>query len=260
MALNYPPLNPVIIELGPLVIRWYSLAYIAGIMLGYIYIKHLNKKANIFSKDSLEDIVPYAALGIVIGGRLGFVLFYHSDYYFTHPLDILKIWQGGMSFHGGLIGMVGAIYLLSRRYKLAFWSCMDLMALAAPIGLFFGRIANFINDELWGRVTDVKWAVKFPHGGYLPRHPSQIYEALGEGVILFFLLYFIAIKRNQISYSGRTSALFLFFYGLVRLIIENWREPDGHLGLFFNLLSMGQILSLIMISFAIILFKWPQKR
>ena len=242
-------LNPIFINLGPLSIRWYSLAYIFGILLGLYYGKYLIKyfytKINI-SEKNLDDYVIWAVGGIILGGRLGYVFFYNLEYYITSPEDILKVWNGGMSFHGGLLGIILSSFLFSKKNRISFWSLTDLLACISPIGIFFGRIANFINAELVGKVTDVPWALVFPQYDKLARHPSQLYEALLEGVALFLIMNFLIRKKN--IKSGYLSILFLVLYSLFRMIGELFREPDQQLGYLLFGLSMGSILSLLTIS------------
>lgn len=248
-ALAFPDIDPVLIQMGPLAIRWYALAYIAGILLGWWYITRLNSSGfrQVLSKPALDDMVLYAILGILVGGRLGYVLFYKPEYYLGEaPLDIFKLWQGGMSFHGGLLGVLAAFWLFAKRHGVPYLAVMDLVACAAPIGLFFGRIANFINGELYGRVTDVQWAVIFPHGGPEPRHPSQLYEAGLEGMALFVLLYLLVKYTRARKRVGLLSGVFLLGYGSARLFVEQFREPDDHLGTLAMGLTMGQWLSLPM--------------
>lgn len=245
--MDFPNIDPVIFQIGPLAIRWYALAYVAGILLGWWYMSYIDRKRepHIFSqKEALDNIIIWAILGIIIGGRLGHVLFYGWDYYIQHPIEIIMLWHGGMAFHGGLIGVIVAMYLFSRHYKLPFLCVMDSVACVVPIGLFFGRIANFINGELYGRVTDVAWAVKFPHGGFLPRHPSQLYEAMLEGVLLFLILWFIAWHSKARQQPGLLSGVFLIGYATFRMIAELFREPDG---IVFASITKGQAFSLPMI-------------
>jgi phosphatidylglycerol:prolipoprotein diacylglycerol transferase len=245
--------DPVAFSLGPLDIRWYALAYIAGIVLGWAYALHLvshpsywGNRASAITRAHIHDFLNWAVIGIILGGRLGYVLFYHPSYYAAHPLEILAVWEGGMSFHGGLIGVTLAMILFARRYGLNPWSLFDVIGAAAPLGLFFGRLANFVNGELWGRPADVPWAIVFPAAGPEPRHPSQLYEAGLEGVLLF-LLCWMAIRAGALKKPGLVTGLFVGGYGLARFGVEFFREPDAHLGLFGNLFSMGQMLSLPMI-------------
>ena len=247
--LVFPQIDPVLIEIGPLAIRWYALAYVAGIFLGWWLLKRLSDKSSppLLSEKALDDIILYAIIGIIIGGRLGYVLFYNPAYYANHLVDALKIWQGGMSFHGGLAGVIVAMWLFARRFEIPYLKLTDLLAVVAPIGLFFGRVANFINGELWGRAAEVPWAMVFPSGGNVPRHPSQLYEAALEGLALFVLLLvlvkFTAIRQK----TGMLSGLFLLGYGAARSFVEQYREPDEQLGFLWEGFTMGQFLSTPMI-------------
>ena len=266
MALIFPNIDPTILQLGdtPLRITWYSLSYVAGILLGWVYIKYLNKlgpvKPPIDSK-ILDDLITSLILGIVIGGRLGYVLFYDLDYNLANPSNIFKTWEGGMSFHGGLLGVIIASYIYCHIYKLKFFQVMDLLACATPIGLFFGRIANFINAELYGRVTDVSWGMIFPNQD-LPRHASQLYEAASEGLLLFAILYYLFTRSKIQNYQGMLSGLFLLLYALCRAVIENYREPDAQLGFIMNDYTMGQLLSLpmIIVGASLVLYSLKNKR
>lgn len=246
----FPSIDPVLIEIGPLAIRWYALAYLAGILLGYVYIKWLNAKMHppLLDKKQTEDLIVWAILGIMLGGRLGYVLFYKPGYYLAHPEDIFALWQGGMAFHGGLVGVILAFYLFARRQGIAYLKLMDLIACAAPIGLFFGRIANFINGELYGRITDSPLGVVFPHGGPLPRHPSQLYEAVLEGLLLFVLLFVLRRHTAIAQRPGALSGMFLVGYGSARAFVELFRQPDAHLGFIWMQLTMGQLLCLPMLA------------
>lgn len=260
--IEFPNFDPVIFHIyGPMALRWYSLAYILGIVIGWFYIKFIIQKYKParFSLKYLDDLVAWVVLGVVIGGRMGHILFYDFMRYLTHPLEIFKVWEGGMSFHGGLLGVVVSSYIFSKRRKLAFLQITDLMALATPIGLGLGRIANFINGEVFGRVTDVPWAVLFPAGGYLPRHPSQLYEAFLEGLALFVIINVLVLGKNRLSRHGYASGLFLLGYGSFRIIIEFFREPDAHLGYFLTCITMGQIISLPLVVFGISLIKRSKK-
>lgn len=260
--MNFPDISPIAIELGPLVIRWYALAYVAGILLGNYYVIWLNRHLPkpILNEKAQNDLVVYAVLGIILGGRIGYVLFYNAAYYMDHPADIGAIWQGGMSFHGGFIGVLIAFYLFARRYGLRWLQLMDLMAAAAPIGLFLGRLANFVNGELYGRVTDVSWGMVFPRGGSLPRHPSQLYESGLEGLALGALLYLLATQTHALRYRGILGGVFVGGYGIVRFGIEFFREPDVQLGTFIGGLSMGQLLCLPMIVLGIGLVATAKRR
>lgn len=247
--LTFPQIDPVLFEIGPLTIRWYALAYVAGIFIGWWLLKRLSNKSAppLLSEKALDDIILYAIFGIIIGGRLGYVLFYNPAYYANHWVEALKIWQGGMSFHGGLVGVIIAMGIFASRFGIPYLRLTDLLAVVAPIGLFFGRIANFINGELWGRVTDVPWAMIFPSGGAHTRHPSQLYEAALEGVLLFIIMI-ILVKFTKIrEKTGMLSGIFLLGYGAARAFVEQYREPDEQLGLLLEGLTMGQILSIPMI-------------
>lgn len=254
-AIAFPTIDPVLIEIGPLVIRWYALAYITGLVLGWLYMRWLVQRPGWqLTTLDLDDLLLYVTLGVVLGGRLGYVLFYRPDYYLGHPNEILAVWQGGMSFHGGLIGVLAAMALFAYRRKIHFLDLGDAVAAAVPIGLFFGRIANFINAELYGRESDVPWAVIFPFGGDNPRHPSQLYEAALEGLLLFLILFWFARQPRNPAHRGRIGGLFLIGYGLARSFVELFREPDDHLGFLLNeTLTMGQILSLPMIVIGLVL-------
>ena len=241
--------DPVFIDLGVLQIRWYSIAYIVGIILGLLYairiIKEMTRKHNftMIKQTDFDELMTYLIIGIVLGGRLGYVIFYNFEYYSKNLFEILKIWEGGMSFHGGLLGVIIASIIFSKIKRINFFYFADIICCVAPIGLFLGRIANFINGELFGKISTLPWAVIFPNGGNISRHPSQIYEAILEGIILFILINFFALKKQLLLRVGRVSGLFLIFYSIARIIGENFREPDRHLGYFFNYFSMGTILS-----------------
>ena len=244
--------DPVAIEIYSFEIRWYSLAYIFGILLGWLYCKKklINDKKILVLFD---DLLAYLIIGIIIGGRIGYVIFYNPEYYIKNLPQILMIWNGGMSFHGGLIGVFLATVIFSRKHKIDPYIFLDLISLVAPIGIFFGRIANFINSELYGREADLLWSVKFQAIDNIPRHPSQIYEAIFEGVILFVLLNFI-FKKQFLRSPGFISALFLIFYSTFRFFIEFTREPDVQIGYILFNLSLGQLLSLLFCMFGIFLF------
>lgn len=230
-------------SLGFIDIRWYSLAYIFAFILGSVIIKRLNSVSyRLISDDKIDKFFIWAIIGVILGGRIGYVLFYQTNLFFTKPAYILEIWNGGMSFHGGLIGMILSIYLFSLKYKIQFFYLSDLVSLVAPIGLFLGRISNFINTELYGRVTDFPLAIIYPLVDNNPRHPSQLYEAFFEGIILFLILLFYFSKKPKKYILGTISGLFLIFYSIFRFFIEYLREPDYHLGLIFYYFSMGQLL------------------
>jgi len=243
MIFIQPSINPVVMSLGFIDIRWYSLAYIFAFILGSVIIKRLNSGSyRLISDDKIDKFFIWAIIGVILGGRIGYVLFYQTNLFFTKPTYILEIWNGGMSFHGGLIGMILSIYLFSLKYKIQFFYLSDLVSLVAPIGLFLGRISNFINTELYGRVTDFPLAIIYPLVDKNPRHPSQLYEAFFEGIILFLILLFYFSKKPKKYNIGTISGLFLIFYSIFRFFIEYLREPDYHLGLIFYYFSMGQLL------------------
>jgi phosphatidylglycerol---prolipoprotein diacylglyceryl transferase len=248
LALTFPHIDPVAIELGPFAVRWYALAYIAGILLGWRYAIYLAARPPVFmSREAIDDFIVWVTLGIILGGRLGYVIFYKPVHYLANPLEALYVWQGGMSFHGGLIGVLAAIWLFAHQRRIPVLALGDLVASVVPIGLFFGRIANFINGELYGRPSDVSWAMVFPGGGPLPRHPSQLYEAFLEGIALFLVLAWFARQPGWRDRPGRIGGLFLAGYAVARIISEAFREPDAHLGFFLGGVTMGQLLSLPML-------------
>lgn len=257
MSINFPNIDPVIINIGPLAIRWYSLAYIAGILIGISYIKYLSKKSSFKPpKDFFDNFLIFIIIGIIVGGRLGYVFIYDPSSFIEQPLNILKTWTGGMSFHGGLFGFTIATIIFSKKYKVNYWKIFDLSACAAPIGIFFGRIANFINAELVGRVTDVSWGVIFPGSGYLARHPSQIYEALIEGLLLFIIMSICFLKYKLFKRERMLTGLFCILYSTGRFIVEFFREPDLSVGYILNYFTMGQIISLMIIILGIIIIKF----
>jgi phosphatidylglycerol:prolipoprotein diacylglycerol transferase len=253
LAIAFPVIDPVAISLGPLVIRWYALAYIAGLLLGWRYCRYLAARGGPVSPDAFDDFLTWATLAVVIGGRLGYVLFYRPDHFLFHPLEIFEVWQGGMSYHGGMIGVLLAIFLYARRHAIPGLALGDLVAAAAPIGLFFGRIANFINSELFGRPSDVPWAMVFPNGGPEPRHPSQLYEATLEGLVLFVLLAWLAHKPELRARHGFIGGAFLVGYGVARIISEFFREPDTFIGFLSFGTTWGQWLSLPMVIVGVVL-------
>ena len=256
MILIKPSIDPVILSLGIFDIRWYSLAYIAGFIIGSIIIKYLNKKLlNTLSNKQIDSFFIWSILGVIIGGRVGYVLFYQTSYLFINPIYILKIWTGGMSFHGGLIGIIISMYLFCKKNNIQFFFLSDLVSIVAPIGLFFGRIANFINNELYGKITNFPFAMIYPEIDLQPRHPSQIYEAFLEGIILFIILLTYFNKTKSDPSIGKISGLFLILYATFRILIEFLREPDSHIGLIFNIASMGQILSIPLLIIGIMFFK-----
>ena len=243
--------DPVAFEIFSLEIRWYSLAYIVGIALGWTYCKKkLIKDSRVL--DLFDDFITYVIIGIILGGRFGYVLFYNFGYYIKNPLEILMVWNGGMSFHGGLIGVILASTLFANKYKISQFIFLDLVSLSAPIGIFFGRIANFINSELYGGVTDMPWGVQFILIDNIKRHPSQLYEAFLEGIILFLILQYF-FKKNYLEIPGKISALFLIFYSLFRFFVEFFRSPDPQIGYLILNLTLGQLISLLFIIAGILL-------
>ncbi len=227
----FPEFDPVAIAIGPFVVRWYALAFIAGLLAGWGYIVWLLRKPpETMTSQQVGDFFSWAIVGVIVGGRLGFVSFYQSNFFLENPLQILAVWNGGMSFHGGLIGVMAAIILYARRHNIRVLSLGDLVATAAPIGLFLGRLANFINGELYGRATDVPWAVVFPDGGDIGRHPSQLYEAALEGILLFIILFTLARFREARRRPGLLSGIFLLGYGAARTFVEFFRQPDIYVG------------------------------
>ncbi|UQY80888.1 Prolipoprotein diacylglyceryl transferase [Candidatus Hepatincola sp. Av] len=253
--ITFPNISPVAFSIGSLEVRWYALAYIIGALIAFWYIKVLNKQSKIISAHLatkfFDDLLFYVLIGIIVGGRLGYVLFYGLSYYLQHPLSIFALWEGGMSYHGGLLGVSLAAYLLGRKYQKSFLQITDIIAPAMPIGLFLGRIANFINGELYGKLTDVSWGVVFPNV-IGPRHPSQLYEAFFEGIVLFIILYYLWHKKLYLK-VGFISAYTIILYGIFRFLVEFFRVGEIY---FFNLISMGQVLSLIMIIIGLVLLQW----
>jgi phosphatidylglycerol:prolipoprotein diacylglycerol transferase len=254
LALPFPAIDPVLIQIGPFAIRWYALAYIGGLVLGWQYLRWLVRRPGWqLTPEALDDLLLYITLGVVLGGRFGYILFYRPDFYLTNPFEILKVWQGGMSFHGGLLGVLAACALFARRRGIPFLEVGDAIACATPLGLLLDRLANFINGELWGRPSDVPWAMVFPGGGPLPRHPSQLYEAALEGVVLLVVMTCFALRPRPPGAEGRLGGIFLIGYGAARSIAELFREPDAHLGFLLGGLTMGQLLSLPMVLIGILL-------
>ena len=258
-ALPFPTVDPILVEIGPLAIRWYALAYIAGLLLGWWFILRLvRNKSLAFASRGMEskfvdDFFVWATIGVILGGRIGYVLFYNLPYFAEHPVEIFYVWQGGMAFHGGLLGVIAAMFLFARHRKISVFAIADAVACAAPIGLFFGRLANFINQELWGRVTDVPWAFVFPKAGPDPRHASQLYEAGLEGAVLFAVMWFLVYRTDAASKPGFLSGVFLLGYSLARAFVELFRQPDPQLGFLFGGATMGQLLSVPMIALGIYL-------
>ncbi len=253
--LQFPDIDPIAFSIGPIAVRWYALAYLTAFLLGWqyaLYITGLGKNSRPH-KTEIDDFLPWAILGVIVGGRLGYVLIYQPELYLAHPMEIPKLWHGGMSFHGGLLGAVTAMIAYSWYEKIPLLRLSDMFACATPIGLFFGRIANFINGELFGRIGKVPWAMEFPGGGAVPRHPSQLYEAGLEGLLLFFILFFLVRIEAIRERPGLLSGIFLIGYGSSRMFVEQFREPDAQIGLLFNLFSMGQLLSVPMIIGGVVL-------
>lgn len=259
-GIPYPEIDPVLVELGPLVIRWYALAYIAGILAGWrLCIRLARRQAAGIDRRFLDDFLFWAIIAIIAGGRLGYTLFYQPGYYLAQPHEILFIWHGGMSFHGGLLGVAVALLAFCRARKVPLLAASDLAAVAAPIGIFFGRVANFINAELIGRPADVPWAIMFP-GAEVPRHPSQLYEAGLEGLVLFAVLLSLALATRALNHRGTLTGLFLLGYAGLRSFAELFRAPDPHLGFLLGGLTMGQLLCLPMAAAGIALLAWAWRR
>ncbi|MBL4899463.1 MAG: prolipoprotein diacylglyceryl transferase [Colwellia sp.] len=244
--LQFPVIDPIIFSIGPVALRWYGMMYLIGFLVAiFLANKAADKSGGEWTRDQLSDLSFYGFLGVILGGRIGYVFFYQWDYFLADPIYLFQIWQGGMSFHGGLLGVITAIYIFSRQSNKPFLMVADFVAPLVPVGLGMGRLGNFINAELWGRQTDVPWAMVFPTDSLqLPRHPSQLYEFFLEGVVLFAILYVITRKPRSL---GLASGTFLIGYGVFRSIVEFFREPDAHLGLYFSFISKGQILSIPMI-------------
>ena len=246
-VIPFPAINPVLISIGPFSIRWYALAYIVGIIAGWFYARAVIARERFWGGPApitvadYDDFIIWITIGIIAGGRTGYVLFYNVPRFAAHPIEILQLWNGGMSFHGGVAGCFVAIYLFARNRGIPVLSLGDIVTAVAPIGLFLGRLANFINGELWGRVTDVPWAMIFPSGGPLPRHPSQLYEATAEGIVLFIVLN-VMVRLGALKRPGLISGSFLLGYGVARVICELFREPDAQLGFLWRGLTMGMIL------------------
>jgi phosphatidylglycerol:prolipoprotein diacylglycerol transferase len=253
LVLPYPSFDPVLISIGPFAIRWYALAYIFGILLGWLYARMLIRSTSLWGKNppltvaDYDDFILWVTLGIIIGGRVGYVLVYNPGYFAEHPLEAFELWKGGMSFHGGFLGCVVAVVLFAYRRGISMLSLGDVTCAAGPIGLFLGRIANFINGELWGRPTDLPWAMVFPHAGPLPRHPSQLYEAALEGLVLFAVLALL-VRYGALKRPSLVTGAFAAGYGIARSIGELFREPDPQLGYLWGELTMGMLLSLPLIA------------
>ncbi|MBV9218571.1 MAG: prolipoprotein diacylglyceryl transferase [Methylobacteriaceae bacterium] len=258
LAIPYPAIDPVLIDIGPFPIRWYALAYVFGLILGWLYARWIVRRDGFWGATprptaaSLDDLLVYTALGVILGGRIGYVLFYNFGYYLTHPAEVIAVWKGGMSFHGGLAGASLAIVVFARRNQVKALSVADIVACTVPIGLLLGRIANFIKPELWGRVSDVPWAMVFPDAGPLPRHPSQLYEAGLEGLVILVLMHG-AMRVGVLMRPGLAAGIFGIAYGLARIACEFFREPDPQLGFLFGGATMGMLLSLPVIAAGVVL-------
>jgi phosphatidylglycerol:prolipoprotein diacylglycerol transferase len=259
-AIPFPAIDPVAVAIGPFVVRWYALAYIVGLLLGWRYCLVLaDRPPRLVERRDIDDFLLWATLGVVLGGRIGYVLFYQPVYYLQHPIEALYLWHGGMSFHGGALGVTLAILLFTRARRLPVLAFSDVIAEAIPIGLFFGRIANFINGELFGRETDIPWAMVFPNGGPVPRHPSQLYEAVCEGLLLFLLLL-LAEHRGARRRPGIVTGLFLIGYAVARMSGELFRQPDAQLGFLVFGTTMGQLLSIPVLIAGFILIWWARRQ
>jgi phosphatidylglycerol:prolipoprotein diacylglycerol transferase len=259
-AIPFPAIDPVAVAIGPFVVRWYALAYIVGLLLGWRYCLVLaDRPPRLVERRDIDDFLVWATLGVVFGGRIGYVLFYQPGYYLQHPIEALYLWHGGMSFHGGALGVTLAILLFTRARRLPVLAFSDVIAEAIPIGLFFGRIANFINGELFGRETDIPWAMVFPNGGPVPRHPSQLYEAVCEGLLLFLLLL-LAEHRGARRRPGIVTGLFLIGYAVARMSGELFRQPDAQLGFLVFGTTMGQLLSIPVLIAGFILIWWARRQ
>jgi len=257
-VLIHPNIDPVAIHIGPLAVRWYGLMYLAGFMAAWwLGVRRIKTGRAPVTREQFDDLLFYAVLGVILGGRLGYVLFYQPGYYFAHPLQIFEVWHGGMSFHGGFLGVLAAMGYAAHKHRVNWWALMDYVAPLVPIGLGAGRLGNFINGELWGRVTTMPWGMVFPRAGPQPRHPSELYEFALEGVVLFVILWWFSSKPRP---RGQVSALFLIGYGSFRFLVEFTRQPDAFLGYLALGLTMGQWLSLPMIAAGIALLVWTRRR
>lgn len=264
LAIPFPAFDPVLIAIGPFAVRWYALAYILGILLGWLYARAIIRNERLWGGAApmtvadYDDFILWVTFGIILGGRVGYVLFYNFEHFAAHPNEILELWKGGMSFHGGFTGCVVAVILFARTRGIPVLSLGDVTCAVGPIGLLLGRIANFINGELWGRPSDVPWAMVFPSGGPLPRHPSQLYEAALEGVVLFVVLA-VAIRSGALRRGGLTIGIFAVGYGILRSFGEFFREPDPQLGFLWGGLTMGMLLSVPLIMFGVGLIAYARR-
>ncbi|MBN1142488.1 MAG: prolipoprotein diacylglyceryl transferase [Deltaproteobacteria bacterium] len=256
--MSYPQIDPVLIRIGPLAVRWYGLMYLLAFGVGYLAIRKLSRLRQLpLNEQGASDLLFYSMVGVILGGRLGYVLFYNAAFYLQHPFRILAVWEGGMSFHGGFLGVIAAVLLFCRRKGLPVLLVGDILATASAPGLFFGRIGNFINGELWGRVTDSPLGMVFPGAGPLPRHPSQLYEAFLEGVLMTLVL--LLLHRKQAPHGAPMFAFFLL-YGVFRFLVELVREPDAHLGTLWGGATMGQLLCLPMIALGVAGLAWVSRK
>ena len=263
LIFHVPAIDPIAFSFGFVAIRWYSLAYIFGILAALIFLKKANKDYQIMSKEAEEDWLTWAILGIILGGRIGYILFYNFSFYIENPLDILKIWQGGMSFHGGLLGVIFAMFVFCKKNQINFLKLTDILSVIAPVGIFFGRLANFINMELYGRITNSEnYGFIFSTIDNQKRHPSQLYEAFFEGVLLFIILLSLRKWQNFPKNDGILSGIFIILYSLARMFVEQFREPDAHLGFVIHNITMGQMLSLPIFIFGLglVIFRIKEKR
>lgn len=247
--ITYPQIDPIAFELGPLAIRWYGLSYLAGVFCAYLFLKKEFFKEFSWKPDTVLDFLSWVMFGVLLGGRFGYVLFYDFSFFIQNPLHIFSVWEGGMSYHGGAIGAMFGVILFARKRNVSFWPLLDLLGLGSCFGLFFGRLANFVNGELYGRYTDVSWGMIFPNGGPFARHPSQLYEAFFEGIVLFLILW--GLRRKASLQQGQLFGFYLVGYGVFRFFIEFFREPDAQLGTFIGFFSMGQLLCGVMISIGV---------
>jgi phosphatidylglycerol---prolipoprotein diacylglyceryl transferase len=265
LALPFPNIDPILVQLGPFAIRWYALAYIVGILGGWLYARAIIRSQKPWGGPApmtvtdYDDFIVWVTLAIILGGRLGYVLFYNPSYFAEHPFEVLQLWKGGMSFHGGFAGCVAAVVLFAKKRGIPMLSLGDITCAVGPIGLMLGRLANFINGELWGRPSDVPWAMVFPTGGPVPRHPSQLYEATLEGLVLLIVLALL-IRRGALRRPGLIIGCFAIGYALARSFCELFREPDAQLGFLWNTITMGTLLSVPMILFGIALIAIALRR
>ncbi|SHI23220.1 prolipoprotein diacylglyceryl transferase [Ferrimonas marina] len=254
---TFPQIDPIIVEIGPLALRWYGMMYLLGFLAAlWLLNRHADKPGSGWTRDQVSDLLFYCFVGVILGGRLGYVLFYGWQWLLQDPLYLFKITDGGMSFHGGLLGVIIAMLYQARKMGRSFWQVSDLVAPTIPVGLGLGRIGNFINAELWGRTTDAPWGIVFPGAGPLPRHPSQLYEAFLEGLVLFIALWWLSKRSKK---PGAVSGLFLVGYGLSRFLVEFVREPDAHMGIYLGM-TMGQVLCVPMLAFGLYLMLRPTKQ